>query len=309
MQGVINVLKPPGMTSHDVVSFVRRILKEKKVGHTGTLDPHAAGILPVCVGQATRLADLISGSEKEYLCRLTLGAATTTQDAWGELLERKDYSGIRQADIEEALPFFTGEVMQVVPMYSAVKIDGVPLYRRARRGETVERQARKVHIKKIVPVEYDLPHLTLLVVCSQGTYIRTLCHDIGQRLGAGAYMSFLLRTRVGGFLIDDSLTLEEIAEQKEKSITPVINCLPGLARLTMDEGILGRVRSGQSVFLPRRDLEQLGVPEQLILQQCGSDEQKLIAALDAQGMVRALGVMRPEKGGAVFKPHRVFNVE
>ena len=301
MQGVINILKPPGMTSHDVVAFVRRVLKVKKVGHTGTLDPQAAGVLPVCVGQATRLADFISGSDKEYLCRLTLGVTTNTQDAWGKAVERHDPSQIRLMDIEKVLPSFTGEVMQVAPMYSAVKIDGVPLYRRARRGEIVEREARAVLIRELALLEYNPPHVTLLVNCSKGTYIRTLCHDIGQRLGVGAYMSFLLRTRVGDFMLDDSLTLEEVAELQEKSILPVTGFLSGLLSLTLEEGLLAKVALGQSVSLPYAELTRLADrgPGQ-------AKEQELVAALDAQGVLRALGMIVPENGGAVFKPKKVF---
>jgi len=304
MNGVINVLKPPGMTSHDVVAFIRRELRQKKVGHTGTLDPQACGVLPVCVGQATRLADYISGEDKEYLFCLTLGVTTTTQDAWGEETDRKDVSNLSLREIKRVLTTFTGKIEQVAPMYSAVKIDGVPLYRRARRGETVERKARTVIIKELRLLEYKMPHLTLLVNCSKGTYVRTLCHDIGKLLGVGGHLSFLLRTRVGGFMLDDSVTLEEIAEKREKTFIPLINCISGLSCVVLGEGDIARIKFGQSLFLSRDDLKQLNAPVEELSQACAT-----VAAVDLQGRLHALGVLRPENDYICFKPKKVFKME
>lgn len=209
--GILNVLKPPGMTSHDVVSFVRRAYGLKRVGHAGTLDPAAAGVLPVFLGHATRLIEYQADADKSYRAELTLGFTTDTGDDTGEILETKPYIMPCIDTITGCLASFTGEILQVPPMYSAIKVGGKKLYELARAGITIDRQPRAVTIHAISLVSVSSETILFDVTCSKGTYIRTLCMDIGQQLGIPAVMSFLVRTRVGGFQLAASYSLEEIA--------------------------------------------------------------------------------------------------
>ncbi len=215
MDGVLNLLKPPGMTSHDVVAFVRRTLGVKKAGHAGTLDPGAAGVLPVCVGRATRISEYLLGSDKAYRAVAVLGLATDTQDAAGRVLSEGDASGVTREALEAALARFRGTIRQAPPMVSAVKHRGERLYRLARRGETVERPARPVTVFSLELAVWRPGRRAVAVLditCSKGTYVRTLCHDLGQALGCGAYLYFLVRLRHGPFALEGSVTLEEMAE-------------------------------------------------------------------------------------------------
>lgn len=218
-EGVINVCKPPGLTSHDVVSLLRRWSGQRKVGHLGTLDPLASGVLPLCLGRATRLAPYLSGGEKEYRGELVLGITTETQDAEGCVLRVEEGCAITRAELDSAARRLTGELEQVPPMYSAVKYRGRPLYQLARRGQTVERSPRRVqvyrfHIERVEPGEGDRlglgTRVFFTVVCSPGTYIRTLVHDLGQLLGCGAYLASLVRTRSGPFTLEAAFSLKEI---------------------------------------------------------------------------------------------------
>lgn len=213
MDGIINVYKEKGYTSHDVVAIVRKTLNIKKVGHTGTLDPDAEGVLPVCIGQATKLADYIMAERKSYRAEITFGAETTTQDASGEVVEKFDYEFDEDA-LREAVKSFIGEQTQLPPMYSAIKVNGKKLYELAREGKEIERKTRKIEIFDIKIVEIMPPDKAIIDVdCSKGTYIRTLCSDIGKKLGWGAYMSQLTRTASGNFLIKDAIKLDELKEK------------------------------------------------------------------------------------------------
>lgn len=209
MDGVINVYKEKGFTSHDVVAKMRGILKQKKIGHTGTLDPAAEGVLPVCLGKGTRLCDLLTDKSKTYRAVMLLGVETDTQDTTGQIL-RECPVQVTEEDVRREVLRFVGDYDQIPPMYSALKVNGKKLYELAREGVEVEHKARPVVIHEIEIEEIDLPRVTMTVSCSKGTYIRTLCHDIGARLGCGAAMESLLRTRVGMFSLADSLTLSEI---------------------------------------------------------------------------------------------------
>ncbi len=215
MNGIINVLKPPGMTSFDVVAYLRRILKTKKVGHTGTLDPGVAGVLTICIGNATKSIEYFTETDKYYRAELTLGISTDTQDSSGEIV-RECKVDFEKDQIIEAINWFIGKYEQVPPMYSAVKVGGKKLYELARKGITVERKSREVEIYSInildVKCINNFTKVLFDVKCSKGTYIRTLCSDIGEKLGCGGHMSFLIRTRAGEFDISTSLTLEEIVE-------------------------------------------------------------------------------------------------
>ena len=219
MEGIINVLKPPGMTSSDVVVWMRRVLKTKKIGHTGTLDPGVAGVLPLCVGKGTRLAEYITEQGKAYLAEVTFGVTTDTQDAFGKEVDQIK-PDLNQSDLERVIPNFLGKISQLPPMYSAVRKEGKHLYEYARQGVTIERTPREVFIYSLKLVNWyegEFPRAVLDIECSKGTYIRTICHDLGQVLSCGAHMSNLLRIRSGPFKIQESWTLEEIQEAVSKS--------------------------------------------------------------------------------------------
>lgn len=211
INGIINVYKEQGFTSFDVVAKLRGILKTRKIGHTGTLDPDATGVLPVVVGNATKLVDMLTDKKKEYIATFVLGKTTTTQDISGEITdEREVVSG--EAEIREAINSFIGDISQVPPMYSALKVDGKRLYELAREGKVVERKARPVTIHDIEIIDIDIPNVKMRVGCSKGTYIRTLCNDIGEKLGCGATMTSLERTQSGMFDKSSALTLSQIEE-------------------------------------------------------------------------------------------------
>ncbi len=215
INGVINVYKEKGYTSHDVVAKLRGILGQKKIGHTGTLDPDAEGVLPVCLGRATKLCDMLTDKNKTYEAVLLFGKTTDTQDISGKVLEEKDTGLLTVEKIEECIQAYIGEYDQIPPMYSALKVNGKKLYELAREGKVVERRARRVQIYDIRIRKIEIPRVTMEVTCSKGTYIRTLCHDIGQDLGTGACMEQLLRTRVSRFELKDSLKLGEIEALKQ----------------------------------------------------------------------------------------------
>lgn len=215
MDGIINVYKEKGYTSHDVVAKMRGILKMKKIGHTGTLDPDAEGVLPVCLGKGTKLCDLLTDKTKTYEAVLLLGRETDTQDTSGTTL-RESPVEVTGAQAEAAVLSFLGDYQQIPPMYSALKVNGKKLYELARAGKEVERQARAVEILEIRVDEVNLPRVRFTVTCSKGTYIRTLCYDIGMMLGCGGCMERLLRTRVDRFRVEDSLTLNQIEKLRDE---------------------------------------------------------------------------------------------
>lgn len=216
IHGVVNIKKEKGFTSHDVVAKLRGIVGQKKIGHTGTLDPDATGVLPVCLGKATKLCDMLTDKSKTYETVMLLGKTTDTQDVSGEVLSEESVENIDNDAVVKCIGEFVGDYLQVPPMYSALKVNGKKLYELARQGIEVERKARPVVIHEINIIEIDLPRVRMEVSCSKGTYIRTLCHDIGQRLGCGACMEELVRTKVSQFLISESYTLGEVAELKSE---------------------------------------------------------------------------------------------
>lgn len=216
IHGVINIYKEKGFTSHDVVAKLRGIVGQKKIGHTGTLDPDAVGVLPVCFGKATKLCDMLTDRDKTYEAVLLLGRTTDTQDITGETIKECDPSHLTTEQTAECIGGFVGEYAQIPPMYSALKVNGKKLYELAREGKTVERKARNVVIHDIRILEMDLPRVKMEVSCSKGTYIRTLCHDIGENLGTGGCMESLVRTKAGPFEIEDSLTLAQIEELRNE---------------------------------------------------------------------------------------------
>ena len=215
--GIINVYKEKGFTSFDVVAKLRGILRTKKIGHTGTLDPDAEGVLPVCIGRATKVCDILTDKDKVYEAVMLLGVETDTQDTSGEILKELPVE-VSEDAVREAILSFVGEYAQVPPMYSALKVNGKKLYELAREGKTVERKARNVQIFSIDILEMDLPRVRMSVHCSKGTYIRTLCHDIGGMLGCGGCMEKLLRTKVGVFELADTLKLSEIDQLAKEGL-------------------------------------------------------------------------------------------
>lgn len=222
INGVINIYKERGFTSHDVVAKLRGILKQKKIGHTGTLDPDAEGVLPVCLGKGTRLCDMLTDHSKVYEVVLLLGQSTDTQDVSGSVLQEAPVD-VSEEEVREAIMSFVGPYDQIPPMYSALKVNGQKLCDLARAGKEVERKARPVEIYEIQIEEIHLPRVRMTVSCSKGTYIRTLCHDIGEKLKCHGCMESLLRTRVGQFLLKDSLTLAQVeAYRDENRITEIV---------------------------------------------------------------------------------------
>ncbi len=247
--GFLNIDKPLKMTSHDVVARVRRGLKVKKVGHAGTLDPLATGVLVICAGAATRLSEYVMHTQKRYTAWVRLGVTTDTYDAEGEMLLVRDASAVTRADVEQALPRFTGDIQQVPPMYSAIKQGGRKLYELARAGETVERPARPVRIESLVITDWSPPQFTLDVTCSAGTYIRSLAYDLGEALGTGAHLAGLVRTASGSFALENAVTLETLleADDWQRHLIPPQQALMHLPLVTLDGQQLDHIRHGRPI--------------------------------------------------------------
>ncbi|MCL2842471.1 MAG: tRNA pseudouridine(55) synthase TruB [Oscillospiraceae bacterium] len=248
MTGILLIDKPPEWTSHDVIGKLRGLLRLRRIGHAGTLDPMATGLLTVFVGRATRGVEFAEAQEKTYIARLRLGVTTDTQDTTGRVLETSDRKVPRE-ELEAILPQFCGEIFQVPPMYSAIKIDGQRLYKLARQGVEVERKARPVTIHKLELLGEVEDGFDLEITCSKGTYIRTLCHDIGQTLGSGGAMAALRRTQVGAFSIADAHTLEELqaAENRAQFLQPLDTLFVSYPPITVDKRQEQGIRNGQTV--------------------------------------------------------------
>lgn len=255
IHGVINIHKEKGYTSHDVVAKLRGIVGQKKIGHTGTLDPDATGVLPVCLGKATKLCDMLTDKNKTYETVMLLGKVTDTQDISGTVLSETSLDKLDEEGVKKAILSFVGDYMQVPPMYSALKVNGKKLYELAREGVEVERKARPVTILDIEIKEINLPRVRMEVSCSKGTYIRTLCHDIGEKLGCGACMEELIRTRVSRFTLEDSLTLAQVQELKEagnldKILVPIDEMFSNYEAITLKDEFMSFVYNGNT-FLPK----------------------------------------------------------
>lgn len=236
MNGIINVCKNTGQSSFDVVAKIRRYAKEKKVGHTGTLDPEASGVLPVCLGKATKIIEYIMENKKVYRVTFKLGVITTTYDLEGEVIKENSIENVKEEDIIKTIGEFEGEIEQVPPMYSALKKDGVRLYELARKGIEVEREARKITINSIENIEINLPYITMDVSCSKGTYIRSLCYDIGEKLKVGATMTALVRIANGEFKIEDSVNIKDLNEENiEEYILTLEDALVDFPRFEVDD--------------------------------------------------------------------------
>ncbi|GJL56242.1 MAG: tRNA pseudouridine synthase B [Nitrospirales bacterium] len=256
--GILNVRKPVGWTSHDAVLRLRRVFGIQKIGHAGTLDPAATGVLPVLLGKGTKVANYLLEWEKEYVAVLRLGQATDTQDATGTIIQESSVEGLAEADIRAAVREFEGEIQQIPPMYSAVKVKGQPLYRAARRGETVERRPRLVTIYRLETLAVRGCEVDLRVHCSKGTYIRTLCADIGNRLHVGGHLFWLERSRVGPFRVQDALDIDELtdddglASTMRRAFLTIDEALPQLPVVEVKDEDMKKVMNG--VPIPWRDV-------------------------------------------------------
>ena len=248
LNGIVVVNKEKGYTSHDVVNVIRRILGTRKVGHTGTLDPNATGVLPVCVGKSTRVSDMLMFSDKEYIAKVKLGITTDTYDVWGSVLSENEVN-VSERELKSAISSFTGEIMQLPPMYSAIKQNGKKLYELARSGIEVERKERKITIYECELISFENDTFKIRVKCSKGTYIRSLCHDIGQYLGCGACMTELVRTKASVFDIENSMTLSKIEEKvlkdgKNSVLQPPDTVFTEYEKLNVTEVVTNRLLNG-----------------------------------------------------------------
>jgi len=254
LSGILNINKPSGMTSHDVVARVRKITGQRKVGHAGTLDPMASGVLLLCLGQATRVAEYLLVSDKVYRARIRLGIATDTYDAQGQITNQAEVT-VTRAQVEQELSGFVGTVEQTPPAYSAIKHHGTPLYRLARRGQTVVPQARRVSIEVLRLIEWTPSELEIEVRCSKGTYIRSLAHELGRRLSCGAHLANLTRMASGHFRIEEALTLAELEHafargEGERLLQPLDTALQAFPAITVDQATQSKIAFGQQVQLP-----------------------------------------------------------
>jgi tRNA pseudouridine55 synthase len=254
ISGILNIDKPGGMTSHDVVAQVRRISGQRRVGHAGTLDPAATGVLVVCLGQATRVAEYLMASDKIYLAQICLGVSTDTHDAEGEVTATAEVD-VGEEEVRQALASFVGSIQQVPPMYSALKREGVPLYKLARQGLIVEREPRSVEIHDIELLDWNPPLLTIRVKCSPGTYVRALARDLGQKLGCGAHLQSLTRLASGHFTLEEAVSLDELAEafaegNWQRFSHPLDEALLDFEPVVVDAETEKRIRHGQQVEGP-----------------------------------------------------------
>lgn len=285
MNGIIIINKPSGISSHRVVEMVRKIFPGIKVGHSGTLDPMAEGVLPICLGKATRVAEYITELPKTYRAGIVLGITTDTEDATGEIIQIKTIPSLDIEGIEAILKKFTGNIEQLAPLYSAVKHKGKPLYYWTRQGVEVPRRVRTAHIYRINLLNFDLqkkPHLVLEIKCSKGTYIRTLAADIGQAIGCGGHLSALTRTMVGPYNIDCAYKLEEIADlagsnSYQAFLHSIDSALQHYSRIALPDELIGALKNGQVVGIDDKDLLK------------SLSESKLIAIYDQQGSFKVLG--------------------
>ena len=297
MDGFINFFKPPGMTSHQCVAFFRRLLGIKKIGHAGTLDPGAAGVLPICLGKGTKAAAYLLESTKIYRAEMHLGITTDTQDAYGKTSGVFPVEAISRERLEKVMDQFRGGIIQIPPMFSAVKHKGKPLYKLARRGEVVPRKPREAVIFSLEILDVELPRILFQVECSKGTYIRTLAADIGESLGTGAYLSFLLRVQSGPFGIEESYTGEEVSKKiQEGSIGDCI--LP----LDYAFGHFPAVVLREEAFNPFVN----GVAQTTARLKNYSVSDKMVRVYSSTGNFLALGEWKKHSGETVLIPKKIF---
>ena len=286
MDGVLVIDKPAGPTSHDIVSRIRKALRAKKVGHTGTLDPVATGVLPLVVGKATKVARYLSGSAKTYRATLRLGVNTTTLDGEGDVVQERPVD-VGEPRLSEALERFVGDIEQIPPMYSAKKVDGKRLYELARKGLEIEREPKPVHVSRIDLLDFAPPLVTIEVSCSAGTYVRVLAQDIGEVLGCGAYLHELRRTAAGPFTLDDAIPIDEAENDPDAArarMLPLDRALAGLRRINVPASIGKMVVSGYQLSVA--DLRTLDTPE-------FSEGDPITLGLDGGGLIAITTSLMP----------------
>ncbi|MDI6618254.1 MAG: tRNA pseudouridine(55) synthase TruB [Clostridiales bacterium] len=290
MDGIINILKPPNMTSQDVVSYVKKILNVKKAGHTGTLDPGAAGVLPVCIGKATRISEYLMNDKKTYRTEMSIGFKSNTLDKYGDI-EKVPYSPEDKDKIYDAFNNFRGKIEQIPPMFSAVKVKGKKLYELARSGITIDRAPRSIFIYSIDIINVEGNNILFDVTCSKGTYIRTLCSDIGKLLSSDAIMTFLLRCRTGPFTLDNSVTLFELEQyvhenNVEAVLFPVESALPDCSRVYIDDALFCKVKNGVGFHINEALRYEKRKREDIILIFNRCNKFAAVGAIDAEGHVK-----------------------
>ena len=293
MDGVLNIRKEKGYTSFDVVAKLRGILRMKKIGHTGTLDPEAEGVLPVVLGKATKLVDLLTEKQKTYEALLHLGLETDTQDMTGKVL-REQPVNVTEEEVIAVIRSFLGEQQQIPPMYSALKVDGKKLYELAREGKTVERKPRTVHFYEIEIKKIELPYIRFSVTCSKGTYIRTLCHDIGQKLGCGGCMEELIRTRSGNFDLEDSMTLAQVEEAVKNGT--IENRVIRIGQVLKDYPEIFCAREGDRLLENGNALSEKMVRN--------NHKEGWVRMCDSQGEFR--GIYQWDNGKKRYQPQKMF---
>ena len=309
--GLIIIDKPPGITSHAVVKRAKKILKVRKAGHAGTLDPFATGVLTICINEGTKLVPFLMEEEKEYEASLCLGVETDTQDLTGRIIREDKSVTVTTADIKRVFRRFRGRITQIPPMYSALKHNGVPLYRLARQGKEIERVEREVEIRELIISAIELPRVFFRVVCSKGTYVRTLASDIGRGLGCGASLEMLKRVRSGDYLLKHALDLDDLAEKtleeiKTKWLISLPKALPSIPTVEIDDVIARQVRQGK--VITRGDLQDRGLV-------FSPEIKEKFKILDSQGrMVAMAETISPDDGnrdggGPAWRLLRVFNGE
>jgi tRNA pseudouridine55 synthase len=298
--GMINVYKEAGFTSHDVVARLRGICHQKKIGHTGTLDPDAVGVLPVCLGSGTKLCDMLTDWDKEYIAQLKLGVVTDTQDLSGQVLAQADAAQLAELSEEQVracIMGFVGAYDQIPPMYSALKVNGKKLYELAREGKEVERKPRRVQIREIEILSLALPMAEFRVVCSKGTYIRTLCHDIGASLGVGGAMQSLTRSRVGIFRIEDALTLTELEKLRDEDKIASVMIKPDA--IFADDRAVCVTEQG-------RKMVQNGncLPLEQLVEYAGLEAEEQVRIYDTDG--KFYGIYCYHEGERLLRPVKMF---
>ena len=303
--GIINIDKEKGYTSHDVVARLRGILKQKKIGHTGTLDPDATGVLPVCLGVGTKLCDMLTDHRKQYRAVLLLGVATDTEDISGTVLSEKKVN-VTEEQVQQTVLSFVGEYEQIPPMYSAIKVDGKKLYELARAGKTIERKPRHVEISEIVVERIALPRVEMTISCSKGTYIRSLCRDIGDALGCGGCMESLVRTQVGSFFLKDAIRLDTVETLVREGtiaqyIMPVEHAFLEYPAVRVQEGWDKPLKNGNPIhasgftgWSPQKKQEERWV----------HTEEMPVRVYDREGQFTGVYEFRKEKG--LYFPQKMF---
>ena len=295
MDGILNINKPAGRTSYGVVALVKRLTGSRHVGHAGTLDPDATGVLPVCLGKATRIVEFLMDNTKTYVAGIELGTTTDTFDGSGKIVSQRDAAGVDITQIKQALEAFRGDIEQTPPMYSALKHQGQPLYQLARAGVNIERKSRSIKIYRLELIDWQPPLLTLEIECSKGTYIRSLANDLGEALGCGAFMKSLVRSHYGIFKIEESITLEQLEEgckggNLEKLLYPTDSVLQDMYQLTVDDGGEAAIKTGSPV-------KQGGNVGDV-------DAGKYCRAYNKEG--RFLAILTWDTDGGTWQPKKVF---